>query len=112
MTEDRMNKPREFAARYTAAWCSQDAARVAACEGGVRVVATIDMNPAPAIGALAMFLLFAFSLPLVGLVFLALPIGVMGHELWRMERSLKRVLGPKPSDEESEEHRLHSVKSV
>jgi hypothetical protein len=30
MVQDRMTKLREFARRYTTAWCSQDAARVAA----------------------------------------------------------------------------------
>ena len=30
MPQDKMNRLRDFAARYTAAWCSQDAASVAA----------------------------------------------------------------------------------
>ena len=30
MAQDKMNRLRDFAARYTAAWCSQDAASVAA----------------------------------------------------------------------------------
>jgi len=30
MTSERMTKLRDFATRYTAAWCSQDAASVAA----------------------------------------------------------------------------------
>ena len=30
MAQDTVTEPREFATRYTAAWCSQDAASVAA----------------------------------------------------------------------------------